>query len=221
MKPLSRDYRDSVFKDGKFIGRFDEMYRYSKDIPWHQDKLAYEIFSEIDIAILKQYKYKSVCEIGCGLGFFSKRLCDELGSDKKKPEITGIDISPNAIQKAAKRFPQIRFITADLLKENPLPKEKFDLVIIKEVLWYVCHDLNTFFKHVVQLVKNRGFLYVSLAFPESKVWVGKEIIDCPETLKKILCRYSQPVHYCVEYDWKYHARPLVHYLGRVSTHEDK
>lgn len=74
----SDDYHDYVFKDGKLVGKFDEMYKYSKEVPWHQDETAYHVFSEIDMAILKQFNYDSVCEIGCGLGFFSARLYNEL-----------------------------------------------------------------------------------------------------------------------------------------------
>lgn len=75
------DYHDYVFKDGKLVGKFDEMYKYSAEIPWHQDKTVYSVFSEIDIAILKQYKYESICEIGCGLGYFSNRLYSEISSN--------------------------------------------------------------------------------------------------------------------------------------------
>lgn len=77
----STDYHDYVFKDGKLVGKFDEMYKYSREIPWHQDKNAYSVFSNIDIAILKQYKYESICEIGCGLGYFTNRLHKELSNN--------------------------------------------------------------------------------------------------------------------------------------------
>lgn len=78
------DYHEYVFKDGKLIGKFEEMYRYSKEIPWHQDKTVYSVFSNIDISILRQFKYKYICEIGCGLGYFSNRLYKELNSDEDK-----------------------------------------------------------------------------------------------------------------------------------------
>ena len=77
---FSRDYHDYVFKNGKLVGKFDEMYKNSSEIPWHQDETAYRVFSEIDIAILKQYEYESVCEIGCGFGYFTNRLHEELTS---------------------------------------------------------------------------------------------------------------------------------------------
>jgi SAM-dependent methyltransferase len=217
----SDDYHDYVFKNGRMVGNFDEMYRYSKDIPWHQDETTHQVFSDIDIAILRQYTYESICDIGCGLGYFSNRLLKELKAKKGAPKVTGFDISGTAIKKASRLFPEIRFVTGDLLRGHPLPREQFDLVVAKELFWYVCHRLPLVLKRVIALVKDNGFLYVSLCFPESDTWVGQHIIDCPETLKTILCQYTAVVHYCVEYDEHYNGRPLVHYLGRVIRDENK
>jgi hypothetical protein len=38
MTEYSKDYDDCVFRDGKLIGEFEAMYRYSDGAPWHQDK---------------------------------------------------------------------------------------------------------------------------------------------------------------------------------------
>ena len=45
-------YQDYVIKDGKFIGKFEEMYAESEEIPWHQDSVAYSFWSELDIFLL-------------------------------------------------------------------------------------------------------------------------------------------------------------------------
>jgi|TARA_B100000315_G_scaffold178802_1_gene167474 hypothetical protein len=34
----SDDYHDYVIKDGRLIGEFEQMYKNSRDIPWHQDR---------------------------------------------------------------------------------------------------------------------------------------------------------------------------------------
>ncbi|MCK9376428.1 MAG: hypothetical protein M0P73_09770 [Syntrophobacterales bacterium] len=65
MDKFSNDYHDYVFKNGKFLGNFEGMYRHSTDVPWHQDKTSYSVFSDIDLAILRQYRYNSICEVGC------------------------------------------------------------------------------------------------------------------------------------------------------------
>ncbi len=34
----STDYHDYVIKNGKLIGEFEQMYKNSAGIPWHQDE---------------------------------------------------------------------------------------------------------------------------------------------------------------------------------------
>jgi len=212
----SRDYHEYVFKNGKFLGKFDDMYKYSSVKPWHQDETAYRIFSDIDILILKQYKFRSVCEIGCGLGYFTKRLSKELVfKSGKGSKVTGIDISEEAIRKASKLFPKIEFIKGNLIEEKPLKDKTFELVIAKEILWYVTHKLDRFLDNATDMVRGGGLFYVSQSFPEKKNWSGQKIINSPEKLKEILMCYAKPVYYCLEYDWNYHGRPFVHFLGRV------
>lgn len=215
----STDYHDYVFKDGKIIGKFDDMYKYSKATPWRQDEAIYDIFSDIDMSILKQFKYSSVCDVGCGLGYFSDRLSRELESGERgfRPKVVGIDISKIAVERARKMFPKIRFITGNLIKERPLGKERFELVVIKDILWYVSHGLSRFFSNVTDMIEDGGFLFVSQSFPELDTWVGQDIIDCPETLKRVVEKHVEPVHFCVEWDWRYNARPLVHFLGKKTT----
>lgn len=144
--------------------------------------------------------------------------------------ITGIDISQTAIEKARRKFPELSNYKGDLTKENPfthnhehltMSHKQFDRVVIKEVLWYVCHNLEYFIKNVLSMIKKEGFLYVSQSFPESHNWVGKDVIDSPEKLKEIFFQYSKPVHYCVEWDWNFNGRPLVHFLGKLENYADK
>ncbi len=214
----SADYHDYVFKNGKRVHKFDEMYRYSRDVPWHQDTTAFAVFSEIDLAILKQYRYRTICDVGSGLGYFADRLHSELVNDEgMPPAVTGIDISPTAVRKARRLFPGVRFVAADLTRTQPLPKERFDLVVVKEVLWYVCHRLAAFLGHAGAMVNDGGFLYISQSFPESAPWVGQDVIGSPERLLEICSRYAECVHHVVERDSNYSGRPLVHFLGIVRA----
>jgi len=179
----STDYHDYVFKDGCLVGKFEDMYKYSSEIPWHQDKQAYKVFADIDIAILKQFKYDSVCEIGCGLGYFTDRLQKELSYSRRSSKVTGIDISQTAIKKARELFPQITFIKSDLLRERPRYDLCFDLVVMKDILWYVCHDLDHFTKNVFDMITSKGLLYISQSFPVlKKTFVGKEVFPNPQAL---------------------------------------
>ena len=211
---ISTYYHDYVFKKGRFIGKFEDMYRHSSEIPWHQDKTAYSVFSDIDIAILKQFKYESICEIGCGLGYFSKRLCTELRSNHGKPEVTGVDVSETAIKKARSLFPKIRFVKGNLLGGRILKNEYFDLVVLKQTLWYVCHDLEKFLQAINSMISEKGYLYVTQSFPGKSKWVGQDVISGPENLKEILTQYAKPVFYCLERDCNFNGWSMVHFLGR-------
>lgn len=210
----STDYHDYVFKNGRLIGQFEQMYRYSKDIPWHQDKNAVSFISHADIAFLRQFRYESICDVGCGFGYFTNRLHNELSSNEGKPKVTGIDISQTAIKKAKNLFPEIHFIKGDLIKERPLPGEYFDLVVLKESLWYVCHKLSQFLQNLLELVKVDGFLYVSQSFPAADKWVGQEIVGSPEDLKKILSQYLKPMHVCTKHNQPLCKNGCFSFLGK-------
>jgi len=79
----SDNYGDYVIKDGVLVGEFEEMYKNSKEVPWHQDKTAFTLFAEIDLSIIKyyhnKYNFKYMCEIGCGYGYMANRLNLEMG----------------------------------------------------------------------------------------------------------------------------------------------
>lgn len=102
-------YQDYVIKDGKFVGKFEEMYRKFND-PWHQieaEQNSYDRHSTI--LSLKRLESQEVLEVGCGLGYFTNYLSQNL------PEInfTGMDISETAIEKAKGNFPSLNFITGN------------------------------------------------------------------------------------------------------------
>lgn len=84
-------YQDYVIKDGKFIGEFESMYQNVAEVPWHQDKTAYDLICEFDLTILRHFyskcKWRKILDVGCGLGYFTSRLkknffnCKVVGCD--------------------------------------------------------------------------------------------------------------------------------------------
>ena len=75
MGEYSEDYHDYVIKDGKLIGDFENMYKYSRDIPSHQDEVCKEWQGEVSRVILgKHAPYKSVLDIGSDLGYFMNEM---------------------------------------------------------------------------------------------------------------------------------------------------
>lgn len=205
------DYHEYVFKDGKLLGRFDEMYRYSGDIPWHQDKTAYRVFSDIDITILRQHRYETILDVGCGLGFFTNRLFHELEGVES---IVGTDISAAAIKKAKNMFPHIDFRAADIKEEKFLVGNEFDLVVCKDIMWYVFEKLDQVMKNLKLLIKPSGWLYISQSFPEKENYIGKEVIKSPLHLKEIFEKNFWITFSCIEWNSEYNNQPHIHLLAQ-------
>src|SRR4051794_3572773 len=75
----SNDYHDYVFRDGKLVGEFEEMYRNSAIIPWHQDEQAHWI----DVRLTKEMvrdigKIDQIHDLGCGTGHYLNLIAEEL-----------------------------------------------------------------------------------------------------------------------------------------------
>lgn len=212
------DYHEYVFKDGKLIGKFEEMYHFSKDIPWHQDKTAHKVSSDIAIAILKQYRYNTILDVGAGLGYFTNRLSKELKNSfgGGRPLVTGVEISQTAVEHAKKKYPHIKFLVSDIRKSNFLKGRKFDLVVCKELMWYVFDRLDVVKKNLNNAVKKDGYLFISQCFPEEYArgedFVGRAVIGSPFQLKAIFENTVPLKYFCIEWDSNYNQAPVAHIL---------
>lgn len=186
----SKDYHDYVFKDGKLIGEFEQMYQNSEVVPWRQDKVKEEWFNKVSLAVIKRalddQSVHSIHEIGCGLGYFISNFID-LGY-----RLSGSDISPTAVLKSKDKFPKIDFMVDDIriLKKRP----QYDLVMIHALFWYVFPQLTTVLENVYSMVRQGGYLFVAESFPKlDSDFVGKEVIPHPERLTAILSDFFQPL----------------------------
>lgn len=72
-----------------------------------------------------------VLDAGCGVGFFSAKL-KEAGY-----EVTGMDISEQAIQQALQSYPDIQFVCNPLDGPYPFGDEEFDVIFSTEVIEHV------------------------------------------------------------------------------------
>ena len=75
-------------------------------------------------------------DLGCGNGFFSGNLAS-LGC-----EVTGIDLSPEAVDLARNRYPGVSFATHDLTQPLPLEDSTIDLAWCSEVLEHLFSPLG-------------------------------------------------------------------------------
>lgn len=192
----SSDYHDYVFKDGKFVGDFEGMYQNSSEIPWHMDKGVEKIFSRVSLTILKKFHeehhFKTVCDLGCGLGYMTEKIKAELAISR----ITGMDVSFTAIEKAQKLFPDIAFKQYNILNKNNVHEEKYNLVIAKNILWYVLEDVNLVFSNINALTDK--FFFMTQSFPSSETFVGQDLFPDAMALADFISKKFNVLYRCVE-----------------------
>jgi SAM-dependent methyltransferase len=103
------------------------------DIPWAQNfaKLRKAFIVEFLGPIRQHLELESALDVGCGVGYFSKFLSDLAF------HVIAVDGREENIREAKRRFPDIKFLTADV--EN-LPLEElgtFDFVLCAGLLYHL------------------------------------------------------------------------------------
>lgn len=155
-RAIGETYHDFVIKDGRFIGKFEEMYRSFGD-PWMQSSQPNKISREAGIHYIKDFGIKSVLECGCGLGYYANWIYKATGIIPK-----GIDISETAISRARKMFPHLNFdtgnVATDLYKYRSV-----DCVLFSEILWYILPHLNDILTELKDRFRNK-YLIINQVF---------------------------------------------------------
>jgi len=184
----SKDYHDYVIKDGKFIGAFEEMYR-NIDDPWyHGDATAIQY--DLALYLIGRFRICGggglVLDIGCGKGAFTARLKQQM----PKAHILGVDIAPAAIKKAEQKYGNlgIEFKAIDIQKEYKNITEKFDLIVMSHLMWYILPNFRAIVNHLgKEVLKDDGHLLVNQAFYKSEEQkYGKEIISTVEEMLSLI-----------------------------------
>ncbi|MCR9140719.1 MAG: class I SAM-dependent methyltransferase [bacterium] len=219
MESKSTDYHDYVFKGGKLVGEFDEMYRNSSEVPWHQDESAFAFFSDMTLAVLKSVDFASFMELGCGLGYFTRRIRDSVENPEQR-KIYGVDISEEAVVQAAGLHAGIDFFAFDVLEDDQVARAMertggpVDLLLSKEVLWYVTDRIDDYVRNTRRLIGDGGRLYISQSFPEIDNYYGKELFASPAMMREFFDRYFVAEYVAVEEDSRSDGKHMLHYIGR-------
>ena len=206
-KMNSDDYHDFVIKNGKLIGEFDQMYKMSKDIPWHQDKQEDWLDIRLTIELLKEHgPFDCICDFGSGLGFYLDILSEYVAKDKVK--LFGFDVSPTCCEKAKLLFPNIEFQVFDLgsyddkivakvrrRRERKEKEKEKSLFCLRGVLLYseTNENIINVVDNLASIMKSGNLLLISQDFPPLKSnFVGKKIISKPEDIVVKFSRYFYP-----------------------------
>ena len=177
-------YQDYVIKNGKFIGRFDEMYRDSAEVPWHQDETSLSLYADLDVAIISYMnrlcRFDSIADIGCGLGYMTQRIGNEAAVDA---QVSGFDISRTASDTAATLVPGVRFHELDILQDLPsCYAHQYDLVVCIELHWYALNNLDIFRKNIGLL--SSKYIYIRQTFPAHDCYLGDDIFPDIDSLTR-------------------------------------
>lgn len=97
------------FENKKFLGNFEDMYQKDKDgafDSWEQDSMS--LYKKIDLAILDEYNFENIIDLGCGKGYFTNLL------KKRNNSVYGCDISQTAVDISKSKFNNIEFEVLDI-----------------------------------------------------------------------------------------------------------
>lgn len=176
-------YHKYVFdiENRKFVGDFEMMYQNEAKEnfdSWHQDDTR-QLQRKIDLAILEEYSFDKIIDIGCGKGGLTHLL------KKKNNYVLGIDISETAVNIAKERFPDIDFVTLDVNNTGNFNEISesiggANLVFSSEVFSYIEN-----WKDLLQEISNTtAYFLISLYIPENPIGFVKSESELVEEVNK-------------------------------------
>ena len=180
---MTERYQDYVIKGGQFVGKFEEMYQKFDD-PWEQKAAAVSYVRHSTLFTLEYLQAKKVLEIGCGLGYFSHYIHEHL----PYLQLTGMDISSTAVQKAKAKFPELSFVEGDVMREiPPCPRGGgicYDTLLLSEIMWYILEGIDA----VLANIRESGakYLIVNQTFYKGGQKYGTDFFTTPEEMTKFL-----------------------------------
>ena len=123
------------------------------------DKFKSEIDNPAFIKLLGNLNGKRVLDIGCGGGYFVKKLTD-LGA-----KAVGLDGSANMIDEAKKNYPECTFVISDLTKQElPFSEAEIDIVTGKMMLMNV-NSVKQIAIKVFRVLRNQGLFAIDILHP--------------------------------------------------------
>ena len=143
--------------------KMDRQFRRRED-PFAYGSAPYELrrLEAMDEA-LSDRRWPRALEAGCAEGHFTEKLA------RRAERVLALDISAVALERARRRAPAARFARADLLDWAPPPGERFDLIVLGDVLYYldrpgVAAEFEALFPRVAGWLAPGGRLLLAHAF---------------------------------------------------------
>lgn len=111
---------------------FEKVYE-ADDDPWDFASSEYEAEKyAATLNALPRRKYENAFEIGCSIGVLTEKLAARCG------ELLSVDVSEKALIQAKKRCAELKNVRFEIMRiPEEFPNEKFDLILISEVGYYL------------------------------------------------------------------------------------
>jgi len=140
--------------------RVEEAYEIWSGTYDHDRNLTRDLDEQITREILRESRFESILEIGCGTGK-NTRWFSEIAE-----RVQAIDFSPAMIDQARKKYAaeNVTFILADVTKPWPVPDASVDLVTCNLVLEHI-NDLSFIFTEAARVLITSGRCFVSELHP--------------------------------------------------------
>ncbi|MBI4540358.1 MAG: class I SAM-dependent methyltransferase [Gemmatimonadetes bacterium] len=115
-----------------------------------------------------------VLDVGVGWGFYVEFWRRRL----ELVELVGVDVSPEAVERLAVRYPECEFRVAEVGADDPLPVEgQFDVVECFDVLYHITDDsgFERGLRQVAERVRAGGYLLLTDNFPSRDVTTAPHV----------------------------------------------
>ncbi len=145
-------YHDLVIKEGRFIGKIEEMYQLF-DQPLMQDQQPNPYSRASGIIHMQCFGIRSVVEVGCGLGYYGERIHRATGA-----RYVGFDVAPTAVAKAKANFPHLDFRVDEVKNLAAYKDFEPDAILFAEVTWYVLDQLDALFELMLEHYPGKYFI---------------------------------------------------------------
>lgn len=156
-KPETEDFAHKYTEEGqgKLYSRLIDRYFESVEVLFIESGLSSK-------------KYVKAIELGCGEGFSTQRLREQLPDNVK---LQASEYVKSLVPKAKKRNPRVK-ITQENVYKTKHKDNSFDLIFLLEVLEHLDYPAKAL-KEIKRILKPNGFLI--LGVPREPIWMSLNI----------------------------------------------